>query len=223
MPDVIANLGTIILSAGGLGTAAYGAVDGFKLIPKIALTGYRKVTDHLGDVMKAVRRAYGAHADALLRAQYQGGRTDGVLPKSLRQGFRIGLPALDAATIETIADSVGVANAKLISSGAAKMKDGIDLTKEEREAMSRLEVAVDARIDAGLTMADCAYVLRMKVFAGLLAIAVAIAVGFAIRDSLEQNWLLQAFLVGLLAVPVAPIAKDLATAVGEAAKALKAR
>lgn len=220
---IIGQLGTIILAAGGLGVAAYGVVDGAKYIRHIGLIGYRQITTQLSPLMEAIRRAYGNETARLLEAQYRGGRAQGELPRSLRQGYRIGLPGLPAEEIRRVADSVGVAQPEAIVSAAAKLRTGATLEPTEREALSRFEVAVDARIEAALCLAESDYVASTKLMAGFLAVLIAVIVGWLIQQEIGPHWPVAAVLVGLVAVPVAPVAKDLATAVGEAARALRGR
>jgi hypothetical protein len=62
-----------------------------------------------------------------------------------------------------------------------------------------------------------------KLLAGFLAIVIAVIVGWLIQDEIVGNWLVKSVLVGLIAVPIAPVAKDLSTAVSEAARALRGR
>jgi len=111
------------------------------------------------------------------------------------------------------------------------------MTDEQRSAMARLETMIDARIDAALALADRQYVTQTKLLAMLVSLAISFLVGWFIgmegdcvaADTLvtcaakvpaKWTWCL---IVGLAAVPLAPVAKDLSTALQEAAKALKAR
>lgn len=102
---------------------------------------------------------------------------------------------------------------------AGEIRDPQDLVgDEERSALARLETAIDARIDAALVLADVQYVTQTKI----LAMGVALAIAFGVGSFLEAT-LVVSMMVGLAAVPLAPVAKDLATALQEAVKALKAR
>ena len=95
------------------------------------------------------------------------------------------------------------------------------MSDEQRSALARLETMIDARIDAALALANTQYVSQTK----FLATFVSLAISFAVGGSLgmvpdEWGWCL---LVGLAAVPLTPVAKDLSTALQEATKAMKAR
>jgi hypothetical protein len=220
---IVEQLATVILAAGGLGVAAYGVVDGAKVIPGIGLIGYRHLRNQLEPLMAAIGRAYGSDTEPLLKAQYRGGRAQGELPRSLRQGYRIGLPALEPTEIRAVAEAIGVAQSEAILGAAAKLRAGTTPEPAEREALSRLEVAADARIEAAMALAESDYVSGTKLLAGGLAIAIAVIVGWLVKDEILGHWLMKSVLIGLIAVPVAPVAKDLSTAVSEAARALRGR
>jgi hypothetical protein len=86
--------------------------------------------------------------------------------------------------------------------------------------MARLETMIDARIDAALTLADTQYVSQTKFLATFVSLVISFLVGWGIGMDGKWVW---CWIVGLAAVPLAPVAKDLSTALQEAAKALKAR
>jgi len=88
---------------------------------------------------------------------------------------------------------------------------------DERAAIARLETAIDARIDAALVVAETLYVTQTKIVASVVAVGIAVAVG----TLLNASWALS-LIVGLAAVPLAPVAHDAATALQETVKAFKA-
>jgi hypothetical protein len=79
--------------------------------------------------------------------------------------------------------------------------------------MARLETLIDARIDSALALAEKDYVTQTKVFATIVALVIAFGVGIP----LGQSWI-PCLIVGLVAVPIAPVAKDVASAITEAVK-----
>ena len=90
------------------------------------------------------------------------------------------------------------------------------LSDDERSALARLETTIDARIDAALVLAEYQYVAQARVWAMVLALGIALGTGFYLVENMAL-----AFLVGITAVPLAPVAKDLASALQEAVKALR--
>lgn len=206
------NLGTIVLAVGALGTASFGIVEGLKWTI-VGLSGFRQIRKLLGDpVMEALRVAYGPEYMSLLKAQYRANRISGDLPRSLRQGARVGLTP---STAEALANQVGVVSKAELKTVAAALQKGKNLTDSQRNVLGRYELALDARIDAALALANDKYIGYIRVLASVVSIGIALAV----RQAAGGEWL-TAVIVGVAAVPIAPIAKDLASALQSAAKAM---
>ncbi len=251
------NLGTAALAIGALGTASYGIVDGiFKSFTWFDSAGFERVfavggkeggrrffPTHkatLDPLLPALRIAYGSDVMELLRAQYRVGRASGDLPRTLRQGVRIGFGMMEVPTIALVATELGVSAdvatlaAQAIDSArrqrsqaepspsqeVPKSPQEPAMSDEQRSALARLETMIDVRIDAALALADTQYVSQTKFLATFVSLVISFLVGWGIgmKDNLVWCWI-----VGLAAVPLAPVAKDLSTALQEATKALKAR
>ncbi|MEX5215388.1 MAG: hypothetical protein NW703_14635 [Nitrospiraceae bacterium] len=252
------TLGTAALAIGALGGAAQGIVDGlFKAFTWFDSAGFERVfavggkeggrrffPTHkatLDPLLPALRIAYGSDVMELLRAQYRVGRANGDLPRTLRQGVRIGFGMMEVPTIALVATELGVSAdiatlAAQAIDGARRQRSQTEqapsqevtnypqppaMTDEQRSAMARLETMIDARIDAALALADTQYVSQTKLLATFVSLVISFAVGWSL-DMVPGQWG-WCLLVGLAAVPLTPIAKDLSTAIHEAAKALKAR
>jgi len=242
-------LGTVALAVGGLGAASYGVVDGLKFFPWIDLAGFERLFGSrrtaggrhwptlqragLDPLLAALQTAYGADAIDLLKAQYRSGRAKGDLPRTLRQGVRIGFGVMPPQTIAEAARALGIdeqaaeqaAEALIVArdqrppaAGEMPPNAPAPVSGEQRSALARLETAIDARIDAALVLAEAQYVTQTKVIATVVALAIAYGVGYVLGTRP-----LMSFMVGIAAVPLAPVAKDLATALQEAVRALKAR
>ncbi len=249
MPAPIASsseIASFVLAAGALGTAAYGVVEASKYFAAIGEAGYRSLTGVLGGLMGPLRTAYGANADALLRAQYRGDQR--ALTRLLRQGVRIGLcgdnaqsVARDLASVDpeslarairvaTGEDECATAQLQRDASGeeseggnASAARDGsARLTDAQRSIIARYELAADARIDAAITLAQARYAGALRLLASAAAVAIALTVASVATPRTTDDYAL-AVLVGVGAVPLAPIAKDLASGIQAAARALKAR
>lgn len=207
--------GTTVLAIGALGTAAFGIVEGLKWT-WIGLYGFRQIKDLLGEpVMKALAIAYGPEYMRLLKAQYRANRTADALPTTLRQGARVGLTP---ETAEELAKQVGVVGGEDLRRVASTACKGVELESADRNILARFELALDARVDAALALADDKYVGGVRITASVVAIFIAWLVGQSANVDLWA-WLV----VGIVAVPVAPIAKDVASALQSASKALPGR
>jgi hypothetical protein len=208
--------GELVLAAGALGTAAFGIVEGLKWIPFIGEAGFPAMLRLLGQALQsALRAAYGEQFERVLRAQYRGDQEN--FAKVVRQGLRIGLTPMNA---EDIARALGVVDPARLKEAAAAVDTGGTLTPEQRNAIARFELAADARVDAGLSLAQDHYRRLSRVLAGLVAVVIAVVVAYYGVDPAKVGW---GLLVGIAAVPLAPIAKDVAGALKAATEALRAR
>jgi hypothetical protein len=223
MATGVEDLGTMVLAAGALGTAAMGIVDGLKSWEWVDLAGYDEGMGYINVFLPAIRQTYGDRTDDILKAQYRDGRGAGELPKTVRQGLRIGLVALPEDQVRRMASEIRVVEADdLVEVGKALHETG-DLDDAHRKVLAQFELAAHARIDAGMAIAEKIYVTWQKRVAATIAVAIALLVGFILLAETDTTaWvLLKAIVVGIAAVPFAPIAKDVSTAIGEAAKALR--
>lgn len=241
------HLTEVVLATGGLGAAAYGVVDGLKLIPWIDLAGFERLFSSQGStggrrwpirqragldpLLPSLQAAYGADAVELLKAQYRSGRSRGDLPRTLRQGVRIGFGVQSEEDIGRTARALGIdeqsasraATALVLAreqrppaAGETRTVPPDPLSGEHRSALARLETAIDARIDAALVLAEAQYVTQTKVIAMIVALSLAYVVGRLLGVDATLS-----LIVGLAAVPIAPVAKDLSTALQQAVRALK--
>lgn len=220
----------MVLAAGSLGTAAYGIVDGFKFNAKFAAAGFNQIKVALGTpIFEALRFAYGTDFSEFLQAQYINRRSKGELPRTLRQGVRL---ALNSDNAEQLAAAVGHLDGKTLKEAAHAVETGADLTDPQRSLIARFEVAVDTRIEAALALAETKYKGIMQMRASLVSIVLALAGSMAINVEQGESGLVHTFdfedlvialIVGIAAVPLAPIAKDVSSALQAATKATKVR
>ena len=212
----------LVLAAGALGMAAFGIVEGLKRTQRIGEAGFDALIALLGVApLDALKTAYGRDVDALLRGQYRGSQEN--LAKILRQGMRIGLTPANA---DAIAAEFGVIDKEALKAAAAALAEGRDLDTAQRNALGRFELAVDARIDGGLALAQDRYARAAKNYASAIALFIALVVtSLMIRQGTGTAAILvpAGVIVGLVAVPLAPVAKDVASAIKAAAEALKGK
>lgn len=230
-PDTFPEyLASVVLAAGGLGVAAYGVVDNLKLVPWVDLAGFERLFPQgrgwpgahgkgLAPLLPALTAAYGPDALALLQGHYRSGRARGELPRLLRQGVRMGMHLLEEDAAVTLITAMGIAEPR----GRALLpwlRDGgmIAAIASPPADLPRLESLIDARIDAALAMAEAQYTAQLKLCASGVALAIAVGVGAATGAAWWHR-----VLVGVAAVPLAPVAKDLASALQHAVQALRRR
>lgn len=235
------DLTTLALATGALGTAAFGVVEGLKWTPWIGLAGFPTLWDRLGPLTQALTVAYGPAARDLIADRYRGDA--GELARLLRQGVRVGLTpgnavaisgflgTLDGAALRAVLEKRDAANAAP-PDPATGQSPAPAVSTTERALLARYELAADARIEAAMIVAQVRYTAVARGAATVAAILMAFAATAALRASepipadgapdLRTGWQ-WALIIGICAVPVAPIAKDLASGLSAATRALKAR
>ena len=204
------NLSAIVLATGALGTAAFGIVEALKRWRRLGEAGFPAVLRLLSPIFVTLATAYGRDVEKVLRAQYRGER--GELTRVIRQGARIGLTPDNA---ERVAAGLGMVEPEHLKAAALAIKAGQELPADLRNVIGRFELAVDARIDAALCLAADDYAGTAKIAASVVAIIIALVVG------VHLDRIFEAVLVGIAAVPLAPIAKDVASALKSATEALR--
>lgn len=113
---------------------------------------------------------------------------------------------LSAVTAPSFAAGTGV-SPQVLASVAAKMNAGQRLEDAEVNVLGRFDVALTALLDEGYQRADQMYRNACKLVAGAVAVALALCFG-----ALYGAPLWQALICGLVAVPLAPLAKDITSA-----------
>lgn len=204
--------------AGALGTAAYGLVDGTKFIAGgISRAGF-------GYVSKAITRftavaaptgtAFGAREIVeTLRANWMNGMAKPDQKATARSLIRL---TLKPASAGKLAELTGV-HAAHLQSAAQKIQDDLPLDESETKALGAFDVALGATLDLGYERGDQFYRNAAKILAGAIALLLSIAAWYYSKG--PSSWQM-AVLVGLVATPLAPVAKDLTSALQSAAKAV---
>jgi hypothetical protein len=218
-------LSKIVLAIGSLGTAAYGVVDVSKGFGGgISNRGF-------GDIKKVVSKfipaPVGNAASALtlpsvlatLRANWLNGMA--LADQKSVAKVLIKLNLTDASA-NVMAGAAGV-DAGLLESIAKKLATGATLIQEETDVYGRFDLLLSAMLDQGYQRADQRYRNSAKLLAVPIAVALALLGAWAISSnglSSADAW--RASVAGLLATPLAPVAKDLSSAIQAGAKVAQA-
>ena len=115
------------------------------------------------------------------------------------------------------------------------VQDGTPLTVADAQVFGRFNAVIDAVMDAGYELGDQRYRNASKVTAGAIALALAVWAGFLVQGLplaaalrpqagyLGSPLFWWSLFAGAVSVPIAPIAKDLASSLQSAAAAVTAR
>jgi len=211
------DLSKLVLAIGGLGTAAYGVVDATKALGGgVSRVGF-------GDIKRVVSKLIPANQKDPPSALDK----DSVLA-TLRANWMNGVPAADQKSIAKalvkltlttdtangLGKITGVDGA-VLTELAKKLSTKATLSDEQTDVYGRFDLSLSALLDQAYQRGD----QRYRNTAKLLAVAVALVLSLAgTQTVLGPHHVRLAVMVGLLSTPLAPIAKDLASAVQAGAK-----
>ncbi len=215
-----ADFGNILASVGALGTAAFGMVDATKVyrggVSNIGFKTIEKVVTPYDSALKLVN-ANDPHAT--IRANWINGVPKADQKAVVKSLIRLGLTAATAQSLAAAAP--GIAGTALVDA-AKKIDAGTALAQQEVDVLGRFDAIVDAQMDAGFEHADQQYRNASKVLAAAFAVVLALLGVWVIEGSaVTISDFMHALFVGAIATPLAPVAKDLTSALGSAVAALK--
>jgi hypothetical protein len=125
---------------------------------------------------------------------------------------------LDASNAAQLAEATGL-DATVLTSIATAYGNGAPLTTPQQDAAGRFDLQLSTIIDEGYQRADQSYRNGAKLLAVVFAVALAIGGKLALNDD-TVTWGMS-LLAGLLSAPLAPISKDLASALQAGAQTLQ--
>jgi hypothetical protein len=219
MPSFDVVIATIA-ATGALGLAAMALVDALKAVPGggVSRIGFGYILGVLKLFDQALARAAGPQWEVVIAAHWINGRPRDEQIGAIRSLLRLGLNPDTAPQLAAIGNVEPGALAK----AAGKLVDGKALDEGEINLIGRVEAAVAARLDGAFDLAEQAYRNAARVLAGVVAMGLAIGAAYLMTAAGERDAALKAaLLVGVLAVPIAPIAKDLVSALTAASRAVK--
>jgi hypothetical protein len=224
------DLPKIILAIGSLGTAAYGIVDVTKGFGGgISNRGF-------GDIKKIVSKLIPEHppggggepalglpsALATLRANWLNGMAMADQQSVAKALIKLNLTPTNAGAM---AAATGV-DANSLTAIARKLATGDPkqaLTPSENDVYGRFDLVLSALLDQGYQRGDQRYRNSAKLLAVPVAVLLALLGAWSIGgSSLTSADVWKAVAGGLLATPLAPVAKDLASAIQEGSKLAQA-
>jgi hypothetical protein len=196
----IASVGSAIVAVGALGTASFGLLDATKALGGgISVVGWKQVAASLQPFQTALSDG-NVDWTTTIRANWINGLPKDDQKAAAKSLIRLGLSPANAATL-----------------APAGRVDPVRL--------AAVMTAIDAGLDAGFERGDQRYRSAARMAAGVIAIALSIVLVLLfpglVGGTPPRNFF-KAILIGLVAVPTAPIAKDLASALSTAAAAFKA-
>src|SRR3954471_5372150 len=216
MPLDLASVGSAIVAVGALGTASFGLLDATKALGGgISVMGWRQVAASLQPFQTALSDG-NVDWTTTIRANWINGRPKDDQKAAAKSLIRLGLSPANAAALAP----TGRVDPARLTAVMTAIDAGQPLQPEDVALLARFDAAIDAALDAGFERGDQRYRSAARMAAGVIAIALSIVVALlfpGIVGGTPPRSLVKAILIGLVAVPTAPIAKDLASALSTAA------
>lgn len=216
------TLPQIVTAIGGLGTASFGLVEATKAfwggVNRIGLGRIRATVTALAPAAGANNVLSRPKILDTLEANWFNG-TDLASQKAIAKTLiKLNLSPGNAAAL---ANATGV-DAATLTAIAGNIVTGTALTPAQSDVFGRFDLILTALLDETYQRSDQAYRTRTKLFAMVVSILLALFAALILRELhptiLELG---EAVLVGLLATPLAPVAKDLSSALAAAVNAMQ--
>lgn len=212
----LGTIGSIITASGAVGITAFGLVDTLKAAwGGPSRFGFVYVRDAVkvllpGDTHLALKVE---EINATLLANWINGVAKPEQKATAKSLIRL---CITEETAGEMADKVGL-DGKAFAELAGAVAKGAALTPEQLELLGRFDVVVSAKLDAAYERGDQLYRNANKALAAGLGLALAL-----VAARLADMDMGQAFLIGLLSAPLAPVSKDVASALSSVVQTLKA-
>ncbi len=219
--SALSNLPTLIAAVGALGTAAFGLVDAFKALPGggISRAGFKFIRQTILKLAPEIPslNGTGLSRDSLLytlQSQWINGTAAGDQINIAKSLIKL---RLTPATAAALASATGV-DAGILSQIAASIQSGTALTPQQSDVYGRFDLLLTTLLDQAYQRAAQRYRNVAKFAAIPISVALAVTAAYVIPNQIEVS---QAVLIGLIATPIAPVAKDISSAISTAAQAIQ--
>lgn len=228
MNFTLSQLTEIITGIGALGTAAMGLLEALKgPFPIINWLGFPRIKRTVSALTPVAAPAAGAPSlNALpesgivsnLKSNWVNG-TDLTSQKAIAKSLiKLHLNTANAAQVAAATSVDGATLADVAKYQAA----GIALTQQQSDVFARFDLIVTAMLDDCYQRSDQFYRNCMRGLAALIAVILALVGGrLAYGAGFHLHEIVLAALVGILATPLAPVAKDLSSALATAVNTMQ--
>ncbi len=217
----LTDVSAAIAAIGALGTASFGLVDTFKMLPGggISLSGFKFVHAAMRKLAPNVAQFNGTELslDSMLyalRSQWINGAATSDQVSIAKSLVKL---RLIPQTSTALAQATGV-DAAVLSAIATNIVSGQALTAQENDVYGRFDLLLTTMLDQAYQRADQRYRNAAKATALLVSVVLALVAAHFSNNLVNPG---TAVVLGLLATPLAPIAKDLATGLTTAMQAIQ--
>lgn len=215
LTESLGDILNCIAAAGAIGTAAYGLVDSSKAawggISNLGFGYIRNAVQSIIGKATASGAVFGpTEIIETLRANWLNGVSKADQKAKAKALIRL---MLTPDTAQAMATATGI-NAANLRVAAQRVRNDEDLAPQDLKALGAFDVVVSATLDLGFERGDQLYRNAAKVAAFGCAIALAASGSYFVFGTVRP---IDIF-IGVVATPLAPIAKDLSTSLSAAVK-----
>jgi hypothetical protein len=216
------DIANLLVAAGGLGTAAMGVVDASKALwggPSNFGFGYvaEALEPFLAPLANNPQPSGRAQILRTLKANWLNGVVKADQKAKAKSLIHLGLTGGNA---QSLANAAGVDSAKL-QSLANKTASGVAVTQDEINVLGQFDAVLSAALDAAYERGDQKYRNAAKLLSMLVATILGGVGGWIVFGSnYTQSNIVLSLLIGVIATPLAPVAKDLASSLQAAVSAV---
>jgi hypothetical protein len=219
------DLKSAVTAVGALGTAAFGLVDATKTFSRVNHIGFARISGTIRSLTSSSTQTGMSQSQivATLESNWVNGADLGNQKSIAKSLIKMNL---SAASAPQVAHQTGL-NPAALTAVATKIAAGTALTGSEPDVLSRFDFAVTALLDETYQCADQTYRNATRGLAMGVAVLLGVVGAMVITNEpwpwqhVPKRDLLEGFIVGLLATPLAPIAKDLSSALATAVNAMQ--
>lgn len=216
MSDFLDSLPNVVMAIGGLGAAAYALVDAGKALPGGGPSRYGfNFIEGLVSTLLPPSDSTAAHRLLLetLHANWINGMASGDQKNVARSLLKLYLRADNAPKVASVLglNPDDVAKVAGLWTHGPSPAPGTD---PSAAVVGRVDLALTAYVDGAYQCADQRYRNKCKFLAGIAAVVISTVSGAALfwADAQPAGRIFLSFIAGLIAVPLAPVTKDLASA-----------
>jgi hypothetical protein len=223
--DILTDLPRVIAAVGALGTAAFGLVDATKVFwGGVNRIGFSKISSRVASLLPEGQGTTdslpAAQVIKTLRGNWFNGTDLGSQKAIAKSLIRLHLNADNAPTVARAAN----VDAARLTAVVTKQAEGVPLLPQESDFYSRFDLIVTAMLDESYQIADQDYRNGTRGLAVVFSVELSLGGWIILHHSGLHSGigLWGATVIGLIATPIAPIAKDLSSALATAVNTLQA-
>jgi hypothetical protein len=218
----LSHLSALIAAVGALGTAAFGLVDACKALPGggISRIGFKFIRQTILKLSPEVPSLdNSALSQNVLLFTLQSQWINGVAATADQVSIAKSLVKLRLTpdTAPALAAATGI-NATILSQIAASIQSGTPLTPQQSDVYGRFDLLLTTLLDQAYQRGSQRYRSSAKLAAVPIAVVLALVAAHSLPTQITTA---QAVLLGLIATPIAPVAKDIASAITTASQAIQ--